>query len=263
MISVRLDLLETKEANIVKAARGEEVLAQYEVVPLDTNVMDLNTPTLFLTKSFLILNYDEILEIYNLGELDIEYLGNEPRFTIPQQLMEGKFYYSAERMEDLTKMRNYEELPRMAITEPNQVPKDYTLRNGIEVQKSYQVWSMVRMIQNIQRNQESEAMLQEMVEGNFTRFNQKTILAFLAIFGVYLVIKLLLFSYLPDLIDQILNFIFGALVIALGIWLWLTVSKNLMKFKSVYRGYTGWRDSNQPIQQPPNNVPTPPAPQNV
>ncbi|WKZ31242.1 MAG: hypothetical protein QY318_00510 [Candidatus Dojkabacteria bacterium] len=239
MISVRLDPLETKEANVSKAARGEAIITKFEIVPLDTNVIDFVTPTLYLTQSHFIVSYDEILEIYNFGELDIEYLGEVPKFSIVQQFLEGKFYYFADKREDLDKMRAFEELPRMAVTEPNQVPKDFTLRKGFEVQKAYQVWAMTRMIKNYQRNQSSEGMLQEMVDGNFTRFNQKTILAFVVIFVIYLLIRLFLYPIMPDVVNSALNFFFGAVVLALGVWLWLTVSKNLEKFKALYNGYAG------------------------
>lgn len=240
MVSYKVDPLETKAENIKRVTQNEDVLSQFEVVPLDNNVLDLNSPTLFVTSSFIVHSYDEVLEVYNLQELDIEYLGDPPRFTIVQQIMEGRNYYMAERIENLQKMRANEHLPRMAITEPNQVPRDYTLRKSFEVQKPYQVWAMVRIIKNHQRHHQSESMLQEMVDGNFSRFNQKTIMAFIAVFIGYLFLKLFLFSFTPDIIDRVLNFLFGAVVLALGVWLWLTVTKNLEKFKAVYKGYEGW-----------------------
>jgi hypothetical protein len=253
----KLDPLKSLTENVLAITHGENIEYTFEVVPLDVNVIDKTSPTLFLTDSFLVLYYDETLEAYELGEIKIDLVGESPKFTLWQQLTEGNYYYSNENPENLTRMRSFDGLTRLSITSPRQVPKDFVLRQGTFVKKSVNTWAMYRIIKNIQKRIESEKALEDMLVGNFVNFNTRTVLTFIVVFLAYLMLKLLTMNYAEGLPNTILDFIFGGVVIAMAVWTVLSINKNLQSYQAVYHGYHNWQDEDGSLPRRSDQNPDP------
>ena len=246
MQSVKWDVSRTPEENIKETiGTTEKILYQFEVVPYDYHVENRFTPRFFLSQSKLMLQHDEILEIYNLKDLSFDFFGEPPRFTLWQQSMEGNFQYVNGNEESLNKLKQAESVLRFSFNELNKVPKYFVFRTSTVVQKAFKTWAMAQIIINTKNRAENNVALEEMVGGVFSTFNQRTVLTFATVFTSYFLIRIIANWLIPGLLVQILDYGFALVVIAMGVWLYRSVSKNLKRYEGVYMSYKGGHTSGQ------------------
>lgn len=220
---------------VVLAPSIEEIIHIFEVAPLDLRIKDYTTPKVVLTKSKLLVIYDELVELYSLSELEVEVKGNPPAFTLWQLFLLGKYGYGSE--EDIRLMRQDENLTRLAISERGSVSKEFVLRQGLNMQEGFKTWAMSRMILDTKLNNSLNPVFGQMLEGYFSSFNQKTVLTFIGGFLGYFVLKVISLRFMPDLINTILDVLLSIGLILMLVWLYLSISNNLQKFERVYVSY--------------------------
>lgn len=93
MQTFRYDYNSSLEENIKVITNGtEEILFSFEVVPLDTYVDDISSPTIIFTQNLVIFRYDHIIEASLLSETDIYMMGDEPQFRVFWQLFEPTYF---------------------------------------------------------------------------------------------------------------------------------------------------------------------------
>ena len=81
------------------------------------------------------------------------------------------------------------------------------------------------------------AQLLEILAGYFSSFNTKTAVYFILSFLIYLVLKLLTAS-LPSLVGTILDVLFGIVLVFVAYWTYISVAKNLQRYKNTYLAYS-------------------------
>lgn len=233
-----MDELSTIEENLVRLMDPDDsITASFDVVLLDHQVMDRTTPRVYITFKRVFLVYDTAIESYGLDSIQIDMVGEPPRFNVIQSLLEPRYLYANEDQENFRRMRSSEALFRLSILEERQVPKDMLLRNGALVQKSYQTWALGVMIRNQQARQQNEALLTHMLKDSFIMFNSRTVLTFSIITLTFFLMRLLLVPVLPDLIGTILDVMYGIVIIIMGAWLYTTVNKTMQKYQALYNSY--------------------------
>jgi hypothetical protein len=237
--SVKFDKKKDLQGNIqsLLVPNKDEILHIFEVVPIDHRVRDFSSPKLVLTPSKLFLTFDEVIEIYNLPELEIDVIGSPPRFTIWELILEGSYTYSMENEDQLRNLRTDEILTRVSIAEPNSVSKDFVMRTKSQVDKSYKTWAMGRTIMNTKHGSAPNKILTEMLSGYFSVLNQRTVIAFIASFVAYFVLKPIAYNFLPGFVNSILDIALGGILIFMVWWLYSTGTNNLNRYKSVYLSY--------------------------
>jgi hypothetical protein len=239
MKSAKLDKSKDTLSNIKQLLQpgSEEILHTFQVVPIDYKVKDFASPKIFLTQTKFIFTYDEIAEIYDLTELEIDVIGAPPRFTLWELILEGSYLYSSENEDQLRNIRTDEVLTRISISQPNSVSKDFILRSGAQVEKSYKTWAAGRIIMNTKLGLAPNKMLAEMVSGYFSVLNQRTVLAFIASFVGYFVLKPVVLNFLPDFANTAVDLLFVVVLGFMSWWLYTTATNNLNRFKTLYLSY--------------------------
>ncbi|MBD3329081.1 hypothetical protein GF357_01150 [Candidatus Dojkabacteria bacterium] len=216
---------------------GESVLYEFEVIPLDYAVTNYASPVISVSQTKLILYYDNKLEIYDLDNIELEYYGDPPKFTMWQQILEGRFTYNPYAPEDLVNLKNFERISKMSLNEVKKPPKDFILRKGQFAAKSYQTWAMVQIIKDSIAHKKPDPMLYEMIAGNFTNFNSKPLLLFILAFIAYLILKLIVGLGLPDILGIILDVGFALGLVFIAVWVFLSQEKNNKAFLRTYLKY--------------------------
>lgn len=242
MQRLKLDRFDTLNSLLnEKILEGEKILYRFEVVPLDYRVVDFSTPELVLTNQRLIFIYDQTLELYDFDELELEMLGGEPKFTFLQQLTERIFYYTVENQAQIKEIHAQDGWIRMSITPENAVPKDFVLREGQQIAKSYKTWAVYRMIKNIIESgteaEKANEKLKDIVAGNFSYFNRRIMLLFIMVFVVYVIIRIISITFLPDIVSEIILYLFMAGSIGMLGWVIYTQERNNKRFLSIYDSY--------------------------
>jgi len=246
MQSVKWDVTSTPEENLKEIiGTADKILYHFEVAPYDYHVENRFTPRFFLSTTKLLFQYDEVLEIYNLKDLSFDLMGESPRYTLWQQAMEGSFLYENGNEDSFNKLRQAEAVLRFSFNEANKVPKYFVLRDSTVVQKAFKTWAMAQMIINAKNRAENNLILEEMIGGTFSSFNQKTVLMFALIFTSYFLLRMAANWLIPGFIVQILDYGFALVAIAMGVWLFKSMSKNLEKYEGVYMSYRGGHAYNQ------------------
>ena len=239
MQGFRMDMTISQEQNVLKYLdKKEEVLYKFDVVPLDYNVVDFTTPRFYITKTKLIFCFDEGMEVFELSPLDISMIGEAPDFEINGLLFTPSYIYSKGYIKDIQNMKNSEKLTRISITEPKQVPKYFLLRSGTTVSKSYKTWALLQLMNNIKVGIEKNETLVEILNGYFSSFNNKTMLYFVWVFLGYVLLKLIFGFFLPPLASTIIDYLFGAVLIFISYWLYISVQRNLNRYKQYYLSYS-------------------------
>ncbi len=215
---------------------NDEVVRVFEVAALDHKPKNLTTPKLYLTKTKLLFTYDELIEVYNLSELEIEMRGNPPVFTLWQLLLLGKYNYSSE--EDTRLMRQDENLTRLSLAETNAVSKEFVLRQADEIQEGFKTWAMGRMILDTKLGNTQNPVVEEIFEGYFSTFNQKTVMTFIGGFLGYFVLKVLALNFMPDIINTILDVILSIGLLFMAWWVYISIANKLKKYERVYLSYS-------------------------
>lgn len=239
MISIKRDELKTVQQQIKEKLNTQsEVALSFEVVPLDHQVRNSTTPTLLIIDRTMVFTYDDVIEFYELDNLNIELLGARPHFQLWRNLFESYQPYTDETAPVLIKnARDNEFTTRLAINEPQKVPFEFILRRDILVQKPYLTWAMYQTLLNYKNGLRKDENLEKFFVGNFNTFNQRTVLLFIAIFAGYFLIRVLLGGFLPQILQTILDIIFGLVSLLMGIWTYLSVQGNLDKHKITYDKY--------------------------
>lgn len=218
--------------------KDEKVLYTYNVVPLDYRIVDYSTPKFYITNQRLFFTFDEGLEVYNLDNIEVEIIGSEPEFSIQSLILTQNKLYAASEVSELQKLKLDENLCRLSITEPKQVPKYFLAREGIIISKSFKTWALMQIINNVKIGNLNNSHLVEMMDGYFSAFNQRTMLYFIFAFLAYVVLKIISGLLLPDLVGTILDILFGIIIVFIGYWLWVSVDRNLKKYERNYHTYS-------------------------
>jgi hypothetical protein len=142
-----------------------------------------------------------------------------------------------ENEDQLRNIRTDEILTRVSIAEPNSVSKDFVMRTRDKVDKSYKTWAMGRIIMNTKLGSAPNKVLTEMLSGYFSVLNQRTVMAFIASFVVYFILKPVAYNFLPGFVNSILDLALAAILIFMVWWLYSTGTNNLNRYKSVYLSY--------------------------
>ncbi len=235
----KIDQLKTVEENInILLGENDSVILSYDAVLLDHHVVDKTTPKIFVSNHYLIITYDEVVEVYLLNSLEIDFSGDYPAFNIFQQLIETRYRYDNESEADLRKMRDSEHLLKITILEEGQIPKDILIRDGNSVKRGYQNWAIGTVIRNHQHDIESNQLLYKMQDSLFYSFNTKTVTTFSILTVIYFLIRLILVPRVPDLVGTIFDVIYSILLIFMGVWLVITIKNNLDKYYALFKSYT-------------------------
>lgn len=239
MQGYRIDIIKTVIDNITQLLLpNEKILHTYEVVPLDYNVIDFNSPKFYITQTRLIFTYDEAIEIYNLSELEIALVGEQPKFDMRNVIFEKMPMYFAGNYKEIEKLKSQDGLAKVSINESKQVPKYFLLREGSVIQKGYKTWALQRLMNNIKVQNYNNEELVKMLTSYFQNYNQKTLLTFIFVFLGYVILKLVFGFLLPRIASTILDVIFFIIIGFVGYWLYVTVDKNFKKFEQIYLSYS-------------------------
>lgn len=246
MISLKRDYTKTFEEDLKDIIGPDDhEKKRFQVVPLDYGVQDWKTPLLILSENRLIFLIDEIFEIYNLKDLEITLFGDIPKFTSWQQLLEGSFTFNQDDPQSFNKIRSSEQITRFAFNEEGQISKEFVLREGIFVKRNYQTWAMAQIILNQKNHLAEDPILDEIIIGGFSRFNQKTVLSFVGAFLVYFVFRAVALLGLPDILSTIFDLLFGIVLAGMLVWTILSINKNLDRYKATYNNYYSGIDRSQ------------------
>lgn len=219
----------------VKEMIKGEPLFMFDITPLDYNVIDIDSPKFWLTKTHLLFTYDEVVEVYDIKELEIGKSTGIPKFTIWQQVLEGNYHNTPE---SISEARQSEDVFKVSIKEKDGVPKYFLLRNKLEIQKNYKQWTLMQILLNLKNGVAIEPELKEMLDGHFASFNQRTILIFIGVFIAYLVLRMLLGTLADDLVGTIMDWIFGGVLLFMLYWIYISMDKNLKRFSQLHRTYS-------------------------
>lgn len=218
----------------VKEMIKGEPLFMFEVTPLDYNIIDLQSPKLWLTKTHLLFTYDEVVEVYDLKELEIDKSTGIPKFTLWQQILEGNYTNTPVSITDI---RQSEDIFKVSIKDKDGTPKYFLLRNKLEIQKNYKQWALMQILLNTKNGVAIQPQLKEMLDGHFASFNTKTILIFIVVFVTYLVLRMLL-SGLADVVGTVMDWAFGGALLFMLYWVYTSIEKNLKRFSELHRTYS-------------------------
>lgn len=235
MISIKTDPLKDLDAN-VRAISDGEIIHTFEVAPVDYNVKDYTTPKFFISSSKLIFSFDDQLEVYNFSEIELEVIGEKPGFSLLRQILERKYYYTGfgNQGTSFEKLKRMELPTRLSLTLPQRVPKDFYWRRSFEIGKSYQTWAMSQIIILHKRGEKIDPLLLEMLEGEFSTFNPKTVLLFTGIFAFYTLLKLTVLKASSEFLDNIFDGLFVVILVGFYIWTVMSINKNLKRFEMLY-----------------------------
>lgn len=238
MRQVKLDTLNTVEQNIFSLIRdGDEILYEFAVFPYDHNIMDYNSPMFYVTNWNLFFVYDEVIEVHDLAGLDLDIYGEAPKFTLWQQWFEGKFYYIRGQEARLRSLKEAEFYSHLAMSSPNSVPKEFAVRENINIGKAYQSWAMSQLIINVKNRITRDERVVELLNGFFSKFNVKTVGVFIVVFVVYFLLRMLVGDF-SDIIGTVLDVVFGIVVVLMGAWTYSSGNKNLKRYEAVYNAYS-------------------------
>lgn len=257
MQTFRYDYNSSLEENIKVITNGtEEILFSFEVVPLDTYVDDISSPTIIFTQNLVIFRYDHIIEASLLSETDIYMMGDEPQFRVFWQLFEPTYFYDRNSPETVYNIKNNEAQTRIYLHAKGQIPKSFVIRDKTKVCKNYQNWASYQKMINHKSGLAQDIKVDEMINGNLSKVNNKTVRIFLIVFFAFVAIKIILSLGLPDIIGTILDFVFGGILIAMGVWTYLSMEQNNKRYYNVFLQYKQPKiiNSRQNPEQVNNNI---------
>lgn len=237
MQQYKIDLLKTVEENVKALLREDPILYSFPIVPIDYTVNDLSTPTIYISLNKFIFAYDDKLELHNLNELEFEVLGDEPHFKLIQQFTEANYVYNNGDKDSFLRLKNDSTFTRLNYFERGQIPKNITLRNNYVTAKPFQTWAMSQIILNIKNRIPKDEILEEMLIGNFYKFNPTTIVLFMVVVVAYFALQLIIRSAIGGILSNIIDFVFAVIMIAMGVWTYLSLEKNNKKFFAKYLQY--------------------------
>ncbi len=215
---------------------NDRILLEFEALPLDYKVEDINSPKFFVTRNRLVFVYDSMIEVYNLREIGVLLIGGEPSFSLVQQALE----YRPDYVSSKTPLSKNLDLPddflRFAIKEQNVLQKEFVLRKGDFSAKSYQTWAFARYLKNLQFGK-VDYRLSDMVAGSFSFFDGIFLVGAFLIFIFYVFITVLFGSFLPEFLIRVIDFLFYIVCIGVLGWILWTVFVNMRGYRRVYEKY--------------------------
>ncbi|MCA9374975.1 hypothetical protein KC622_01445 [Candidatus Dojkabacteria bacterium] len=235
MISVKIDPLKSINDNVRMHSDGE-VKYTFEVAPVDYIVKDYNSPKFYISEHKLIFSFDDQLEVYNLQELELEVIGSKPMFSVFQQILEGRYYYTGygSQAASFEKLKKLDTPTRFSLTEPQKVPREFYWRKSFEIGKGYQTWAMAKIIILLKNKQQVDPLFNEMLEGEFSTFNSKTVFLFTATFAFYVLLKITLLKAASEFLDNVFDGLFIIILIGFFAWTIMSINKNLKRFETLY-----------------------------
>lgn len=215
---------------------NEDIVLEFEVLPLDYKVKDIMSPKFFISDTKLILSIDDMLEIYDLQSLEFFMVGGAPKFTLWEQVLEGRMSFTREDYPISEKREISDNWFRMGFREINGLPREFVFRQGYVSGKEYQTWAMYQTIKNLKENIDDIDVYQ-MIYGNFSKFDSNILLYFFVAFLIFLLLKLLLIPILPALIGTILDWTYGAVALVMLGWTVVSMNSNVVRYRGIYQKY--------------------------
>lgn len=215
---------------------NEDIILEFEVLPLDYKVKDVMSPKFFVSDTKLILSIDDLLEIYELNSLEFFMIGGVPKFTLWEQMLEGNITFTRDDYPISEKREISDNWFRMGFREINGLPREFTFRVGNFAGKEYQTWAMYQTIKNLKENIDDVEVYQ-MVYGNFSKFDSNILLYFFVAFLIFLFIKLLLIPILPEIIGTIWDWVYGIVALAMLGWTIISINSNVVRYRGIYQKY--------------------------
>lgn len=216
----------------------DKVIYSYDIAVLEKDIIDFLSPKLLITGEVIAIYFDEKMYVYDLNSLEIYSMGEEPKFSTFGHLWESKHLYSENLPREFSNLLKDETIFRINIKEESKTPISITLRKRDRLLQGYQTWALYQTIINIKNKVQRDIILEEMIGGNFSTFNQQTILLFVGV-SIGFVILNLIFSItvFPEIISIILNMLFGGVISAMLVWTYLAIDKNNKRFYNTYLRY--------------------------
>jgi hypothetical protein len=243
MQQYKIDILKTVEENVKAVLKEDPILYTFNIIPLDYTVSDLTSPKVFISLNKFIFVYDEKLEAHNLNELEFEILGDEPQFKLIQQFTEASYSYNNADNDSFKRLKNDDTFTRLNYFEIGQIPKNIVLRNEYITAKPFQTWAMSQIILNIKNRIKQDPVLDEMLIGNFYKFNTTTIVLFMVVVVSYFALQFIIRATIAGIVSNIIDFLFAVVMIAMGVWTYLSLEKNNKKFYDKYLQYRPSKES--------------------
>ena len=214
----------------------DRVLHQFEVLAIDNLVDPYMAAYLMITETLLIISRREDFLVYQLDDIQIEAVGNEPGTSLWQLMIESSSQINPAQ-NWLQGLQDSDAVMKLRITGKDGIPSDYVLKEATNLLFNIQSWANIMHLVYIQSRQNIPGTLLEIEQGFFSRFNRRTVLAFIAVFIVYFILFYLQFSNDLGIISDIINWIFGVVLVLMGIWTALSFNKNLKRYSTFYKSF--------------------------
>lgn len=215
---------------------GDIVFKTFDVLSLDHKVNDVTSTKLLLSRSKLIITYDDIIEVYNIADLSLSFNDIQPKFDVQGLLLEGNFNLGSSLEQKVIDIRNSENRLIFSIQEENSVPKDILLRINTSLEPNFRTWAMGQTVVNT-KNGVANRGVEEMLTGYFTSVNPEMIMKFIFVFVGYFVLKLLTVNFLPGLVDTLIDILFWGVLAFVLYFMYRTAQVNLERYEKVYLSY--------------------------
>lgn len=214
----------------------DPIVLEFDIIPVDYEVRDVLSPKLYISLKRFVVSIDNLIEVYNLQEINISVIGGEPKFTFWQQFLEYSPELKSENFPLSKKIDIPETWVRFSIVEGNSLPKDFALRKGLVAAREFQTWAVAYTIKNLQKDRE-DYELHNMIYGNFSSFSPEILVYAFLIFIGYVVISAVFGGILPSIVKTILDWLFSGFALAVLIWLLWSMYTNITKNGKVYERY--------------------------
>ncbi len=216
--------------------QGEKILKSFDIFSLDHKVNDPLSMRVLVTQLNLVVTYDDVIEIYKLGELDMSFNEVKPQFNIEGILFEGNFNLSENSSQKALDIRNSENRVIFTFQEGNTLPKDILLRKEGKLEPNFKTWAMGQTIINA-KNGVFNRGIDEMLNGYFTTLDPSIAMKFIYVFLGYFFVKLISVSLLPNWLDTIVDVLFWIVLGIVVMYMYKMVRSTLSRYEKVYLSY--------------------------
>ena len=217
---------------------GEEdpILLEFDVVPFEYKVADLSSCKFYVSMNKLALTVDDLIEIYELKDLNFAFIGKEPQFGLLEQLLEYNITLDSDKFPLPQNIDIPDDFFRFTMHESNGEPKQFTLRKGSASAKAFQTWGMVETIKKL-REDDEDLDLYNMVYGNFSAFDPQMVFWGFIVFFVYVFISVVLGGILPDLLKSMLDVLFASGCLFFVGWMVWSMHLSTQRYAKIYEKY--------------------------
>lgn len=215
----------------------EKIEKIFDVLPLDYKPQNLLSARIYLTKSRLLVTFDNILEVYNLADLSLAFNEVAPKFKLVNiYLLEGNFDLSTSLEKRVADIRNSENLTMFSIQEGNSVSKEFLLRKLYKLEPGFKTWAFGQSIINM-KNIVANRGVDEMLNGYYTTFDSNLFMNAIYSFIGFFLVKAVSVTYFPRIADTILDLIFVLLLGYIVYKMVMHANGALERYKKVYLSY--------------------------